>query len=44
VFFLLFAAILAWVGLALLALGRRLPMIRERGVPLAFVLLLDRPG
>ncbi|HWE09379.1 MAG TPA: hypothetical protein VG325_08490 [Solirubrobacteraceae bacterium] len=44
VFFLLFAATLAWLGLALPAIGRRLRMIRERGAPLAFVLLLDRPG
>jgi hypothetical protein len=44
VFFLLFAATLAWLGLALPAMGRRLRMIRERGAPLAFVLVLDRPG
>ena len=43
-FFLLFAAILASLGLGLPAMGRRLRMIRERGAPLAFVLVLDRPG
>jgi hypothetical protein len=43
-FFLLFAATLACLGLALPAMGRRLRMIRERGAPLAFVLVLDRPG
>jgi hypothetical protein len=44
VFFLLFAATLAWLGLGLPAMGRRLRMLRERGAPLAFVLVLDRPG
>jgi hypothetical protein len=43
-FFLLFAATLACLGLALPAMGRRLRMLRERGAPLALVLVLDRPG
>jgi hypothetical protein len=43
-FFLLFAATLASLGLALPAMGRRMRMLRERGAPLAFVLVLDRPG
>jgi hypothetical protein len=42
--FALFAALLIALALAPTAVGRRLRMLRERGNPLAFVLLLDRPG
>jgi len=42
--FSLFVALLATLALAPTAVGRRLRMLRERGAPLAFVLLLDRPG
>jgi hypothetical protein len=41
---LLFAATLAWLGLAAPRLSRRLRPIEALGAPLAFVLLLDRPG
>jgi hypothetical protein len=42
-FFLLFAATLACLGLSLPAMGRRLRILRERGASLALVLALDRP-
>jgi hypothetical protein len=42
--FALFAALLIALALAPTAVGRRLRMLCERGNPLAFVLLLDRPG